>query len=405
MFGRPIATRDRTVQAYVGPGTLQEGRVAGQKAKILIVDDEPFIRDIISRKLTDLGYDCDTAEDAEAALAKVSQNALDCILSDIRMPGMSGIELLRRIRVTNEDVSVIMITGSPDIDQAIEAMRLGAHDHLSKPLNLDELAIIVERAIEKRRLVMENREYQRNLEEMVRARTEQLHKANVELRTLFLSSIKSLAHALEAKDQYTQGHSERVAETSVRIARFLSLADAEIENIWLAGFLHDIGKIGIRENVLNKPGKLDADEWRCVQEHPVLGERILRPIEELADVTKIVRHHHEHFDGSGYPDGLAGGEIPLGARILSVADAYDALTSKRPYRDALSREESVKVLEEGAGTQFDPVIVRAFLSCPEAPAEAPRPHEQNGAQGGVQDAKHAGSALDGPFPLGSLGHR
>lgn len=332
------------------------------KGRVLIIDDEPCVRDLVSRKLTADGYVCDIAADAETALSRVTQVAYDCLLSDVNLPGMNGVEFLRRVRLTDHDVAVIMITGSPDLDRALDAMRLGAYDHLAKPLNLARLTLTVDRAVEKRRLVFQNREYQLNLESMVLERTKQLNDANEGLRRLFVSSIKSLAHALEAKDEYTKGHSERVAEEAVTIARYLSLTQTEIENIWIAGFLHDIGKIGIRESVLNKQGKLDAAEWEMVQQHPVLAERILRPIEELREVIQTVRHHHERFDGTGYPDGLKGAGIPLGARILAVADSYDAMTSRRPYREALSDPETLDILEAGSGTQFDPVIVRAFVS-------------------------------------------
>jgi putative two-component system response regulator len=374
--------------------------VGEKSARVLVVDDETYIREIICRKLGAEGYSCEDAGDAETALERLAQDAYDCVLSDINMPGMSGIDLLRTIRQTDGDVAVIMITGAPDLDGALEAMRLGAYDHLAKPLNLAHLSLTVERAIEQKRLVAENREYQRNLEAMVEDRTDQLREANEELRRLFMGSIKALAQALEAKDEYTQGHSERVAEVAVGIANYLSLSESEINDMWLAGFLHDIGKIGIQETVLNKPGKLSPSEWQMIQQHPVLAERILCPIEELSEVIKIVRHHHERYDGSGYPDGLSGSDIPLGARILSVADAYDALTSKRPYRDALSHEDAVAVLEESAGTQFDPVIVRAFLS-----SRAQDPAAAGGARGrgnpcSVQDAKGGRGAGSAPLALG-----
>jgi len=336
--------------------------LADSKGKILIVDDEPSIRELVKLKLTDDGYECDLAEDAETALSMLSQAGYDGILSDVNMPGISGIEMLRRIRLTDEDVAVIIMTGAPDLASAVEAMKLGAHDHLSKPLNLDMLTLTVDRAVDKKRLIAQNREYQRNLESMVHERTKQLNDANDNLRNLFIGSIKALAQALEAKDEYTQGHSARVAEESVRIARYLSLSEAEIQSIWIAGFLHDIGKIGVKESVLNNPGKLDAMEWASVKEHPVLAAKILDPIDELRDVIRMVKHHHERFDGGGYPDGLAGSDIPLGARILSVADAYDALTSKRPYREPMTPEEAIQIFKDGAGTQFDPVIVEAFLS-------------------------------------------
>jgi putative two-component system response regulator len=368
------------------------------KGRILIIDDEPCVRDLVSRKLTADSYVCDLAGDAETALARLTQVTYDCLLSDVNLPGMNGVELLRRVRLTDQDVAVIMITGSPDIDCALEAMRLGAYDHLAKPLNLAKLTLTVDRAVEKRRLVLQNREYQLNLESMVLERTKQLNDANEGLRRLFISSIKALAHALEAKDEYTQGHSERVAEEAVTIARYLSLTQTEVESIWIAGFLHDIGKIGIRESVLNKQGKLDPDEWQMIQQHPVLAERILGPIEELREVIQIVRHHHERFDGTGYPDGLKGAAIPLGARILSVTDSHDALTSRRPYREALSEEETLDILEAGSGTQFDPVIVRAFAS---SRVRSKSAGSGAGAGGGtlfLQDAKPSLSPLPRHLP-------
>ena len=384
------------------PGTPVYGRceargerLEGTKGRILVVDDEEFIREIICRKLSGSGYECDSAPNAEEGVAKVAQGSYDCVLSDIHMPGMSGVDLLRKVKVTDRDMAVILITGAPDIDAALEAMRLGAYDHLSKPLNLAALEMAVERALENKRLVQENREYQRNLESMVKERTTQLRKANEELRMLFTGSIKALAQALEAKDEYTQGHSARVAHVSVGIARYLSLSDEEVQHIWLAGYLHDIGKIGIKETVLNKPGKLDKDEWELIQQHPVFAGRILGPIPELSQIIDIVVHHHERYDGTGYPDGLVGSAIPLGARILTVADAFDALTSRRPYRDALGVEEAVRIIDECSGTQFDPVIIRAFIDSGIAhePVSERQPPLRKSAS--VQDANTGHTGLSG----------
>ncbi len=374
-------------------GSTVEGPAEiGPKASILVVDDESFIREIICRKLGGSGFACDAAPNAEDALAKISQNDYDCVLSDIHMPGMNGVEMLRQIKLQNQDLAVILVTGAPDIDAALEAMRLGAYDHLSKPLNLAALEMTVDRALEKKRLIRENREYQRNLESMVKERTRQLSDANDDLRRLFTGSIKALAQALEAKDEYTQGHSARVAEESVNIARYLSLPDAEVQRMWLAGYLHDIGKIGIKEAVLNKPGKLDEEEWKLIQQHPVVAGKILGPISELSDVIDIVVHHHERYDGSGYPDGIEGGSIPLGARILTVADAYDALTSRRPYRDALSCEEARRILGEAAGTQFDPVIMRAFLDLKQGVKAGP---PLRGQESGTDDSQYAKAGKGG----------
>lgn len=378
--------------------------VDGPKASILVVDDEDFIREIICRKLTGSGFACDAAPSAEDALAKISQNGYDCVLSDIHMPGMSGVDLLRRIKLQNPDLAVILVTGAPDIDAALEAMRLGADDHLSKPLNLAALEMTVDRALEKKRLIEENREYQRNLESMVKERTKQLSDANDDLRRLFTGSMKALAQALEAKDEYTQGHSARVAEESVNIARRLSLSDAEIQRIWLAGYLHDIGKIGISEAVLNKPGKLNEEEWDLIKQHPVVAGKILGPIPELSDIIDIIVHHHERYDGSGYPDGLEGSSIPLGARILTVADAYDALTSRRSYREALARDEAYRILEDAGGTQFDPVIMRTFLDLKQGLKGIPGDGLPETEDECLQDATHGKSGLNGvidiaPFDL------
>ena len=384
--------------------------VDGPKASILVVDDEDFIREIICRKLGGSGFACDSAPSAEDALAKIAQNDYDCVLSDIHMPGMSGVDLLRQIKLQDQDLAVILVTGAPDIDAALEAMRLGAYDHLSKPLNLAALEMTVDRALEKKRLVEENREYQHNLESMVKERTKQLSAANEDLHRLFTGSIKALAQALEAKDEYTQGHSARVAEESVNIARYLSLSETEVQRMWLAGYLHDIGKIGIKETVLNKPGKLDEEEWDLIQQHPVVAGRILGPIPELSDVIDIIVHHHERYDGTGYPDGLEGSSIPLGARILAVADTYDALTSRRPYRDPLALEEAHRILGEAAGTYLDPVIATAFLNLKRGVrAEPPQDLVELDSgvlqeSDGMQDAKYGKSGMSGvlsvpPFDL------
>ncbi len=386
-------------------GSRADGSTAdGPRTSVLVVDDEDFIREIICRKLTGSGFACDAAPSAEDALAKISQNNYDCVLSDIHMPGMSGVDLLRRIKLQNPDLAVILVTGAPDIDAALEAMRLGADDHLSKPLNLAALEMTVDRALEKKRLIEENREYQRNLESMVKERTKQLSDANDDLRRLFTGSMKALAQALEAKDEYTQGHSARVAEESVNIARRLSLSDSEIQRIWLAGYLHDIGKIGIKEEVLNKPGKLNEEEWNLIKQHPVVAGKILGPIPELSDIIDIIVHHHERYDGSGYPDGLEGSSIPLGARILSVADAYDALTSRRSYREALARDEAYRILEDAGGTQFDPVIMRTFLDLKQGLKGIPGGGLPETEDECLQDATHGKSGLSGviditPFDL------
>ena len=233
-------------------------------------------------------------------------------------------------------------------------MKQGAYDYLTKPFNLDEVVLSVDRALEKRRLELENRDYQQHLEQKVEAQARKI-------RASFLSAITALAYALEAKDKYTSGHSQRVAEISVAIAKEMGLSQHSTERIRQAGLIHDIGKIGVREAALNKPGRLTDEEFQHVKEHCEMGEHILAPIVEDEEILKVVRHHHEHYDGTGYPNRLSAEQIPLGARILAVADTYDAMTSERPYRGAMSDEAACAEIESGKRAQFDPEVADAFL--------------------------------------------
>ena len=350
------------------------------KATILIVDDEFSIRDILSQRLTEKGYKCTIASDGNSALRKLDAHEFDLALLDITMPGKSGTDVLREIQARYPDTAVIMITAIADVETAIKLMKMGAYDYIIKPLDLNMLATSIDRVLDKRRLILDNKSYQLHLEEKVKEQTQRIRES-------FLNSIKSLAYALEAKDKYTGGHSQRVAEMAVTIAMELGMPEDKVEKIRFAGLVHDIGKIGVSESVLNKPGKLTDEEYRHVMSHPEIGERILSPIVEDKEILEMVRHHHECYDGTGYPDGLSAEEIPEGARILAVAeaytnisdtrtrkkklsqsasilavvDAYDAMTSDRPYRQAMSPEVACANLEKGKGKQFDPAIVDVFL--------------------------------------------
>lgn len=324
-----------------------------QQATVLIVDDEPVVRRILRQRLSAEGYLCEEAADANQATAKINDN-LELVILDIKMPGRSGAELLPEIRLKHPDTAVIMATAVADMEMAIECMKQGAYDYFTKPFSLDEVSLSVGRALEKRRLELENRDYRKHLEDKVEIQARKI-------RTSFLNAVTALAYALEAKDRYTSGHSQRVAQVSLAIARELGLPQESLERIRIAGLIHDIGKIGVRESILNKPSRLTEEEFQQVKCHCELGERILNPIVEDGETLKVVRHHHEHYDGSGYPDGLAGEAIPLGARILAVADAYDAMTSERPYRAALSREVACAEIERGQGCQFDPRVASTFL--------------------------------------------
>ncbi|MFQ6093088.1 MAG: HD domain-containing phosphohydrolase [bacterium] len=332
-----------------------------EKTTILIVDDEPCVREVLAQFLSQKGYGCVTAEDVQGALDTLKRECIPLVISDIRMPGLDGVALLQEVKKREPFTEVIMATAVSDTAKAIEAMRLGAYDYVLKPFNLSGIAASVQRALERRRLLLENEEYRDRLQEKVREKTSELVEKNVRLRLLFLNAIQSLVHTLEAKDKYTEGHSRRVAEIAALMARRLHFSNKDVERLRLAGILHDIGKIGVREAYLNKPGKLTAEEYDMIKQHPLISERILRPIEELQAILGDIKHHHERYDGGGYPCGLDGEKIPIGARILAVADCFDAMISHRAYRPALTPEQALEEMKNNAGKQFDPQLVTVFL--------------------------------------------
>lgn len=325
--------------------------------RCLIVDDEPRLRHVLARVMRGDGFYCIEAGNGVEAMAVLEREPVTLVLTDLRMPRMDGIELLRQVRARYPDVAVMLITGVADVDAAVSCLAIGAMDYLTKPFHLEEVRARVAQALDKRRLVIENREYRANLEARVAAQARRLEQ-------LFLGSIQALAEALEVKDAYTRGHSVRVGHYSAAMARQLELPQDIVQQIELGGQVHDVGKIGVREAVLNKPGKLSEEEYRHIMTHPVLGWRILLPL--LGDtprILNIVRSHHERFDGRGTPDGLIGEAIPVEARIAAVADAFDAMTSGRPYRRVgrMPMETALAELHRFRGSQFDPVMVDAFV--------------------------------------------
>jgi putative nucleotidyltransferase with HDIG domain len=328
---------------------------------ILVVDDERAVNSIVARYLTQMGYSCATAESGQEALEILKNHRCAVALCDIRMPGMDGIELLRRIKEYDDDVQVVMLTAVDSRETAVEAIREGAYDYVVKPFHLEEVLIGVQRAQENRRLIVESRGYQRNLERKVKERTRELAEKNEELQRLFISAIESIVLTLQAKDGYTEGHSRRVSAHATAIARKLGLTEDEVEDIRLAALLHDIGKVGTSDTILNKPGQLSEEEGAHIRSHPLIAASILEPITPLEGCIPYIRHVHEAYDGSGYPYGLKGEEIPLGARIVAVADVFDAMTSPRPYRPALEPRSVLDHLTAEAGRQFDPAIVEVFL--------------------------------------------
>ena len=335
-------------------------------ANCLIVDDEPSVRRSLSRMLQTQGFNC-----FEACSGKEGLQVLECIgetpliISDMRMPELDGMGFLEVVRQRYPDSSVIMLSGMSETTTAVDCLHLGAADFLLKPISLGELQARVARALEKRALVLQNRFYQQHLEHQVQAQA-------LRIQELFLQGVQMLARALEAKDAYTRGHSIRVSRYAVATAARLGFAGPELDGIRLGGELHDIGKIGTRESVLHKPGSLTPEEFRQITEHPALGERMLSPLaHESPDVLRIVRSHHERIDGKGFPDGLRGEKIPIEARIVAVADSFDAMTTRRPYRESRPADAAVAELRRVAGTQLDPHAVEAFVGAFPEPGDLP----------------------------------
>jgi putative two-component system response regulator len=330
---------------------------------VLIVDDEKMVRRLIREKLSPEGYLCIEAENAEQVMEKMLENEIALVLLDIKMPGRSGVDLLPELRNNYPDTMVIMATASSDIQTAIQCMKNGAYDYFTKPFTLDELSLSVMRALEKRTLELELRNYRQHLEQMVARKTEELEQALDGIKIASLDTIYRLARAAEYKDGGTGAHIKRIGRYCACITRQMGLSSEKIENIIYAAPMHDIGKIGIPDRLLLKPGKLDTDEWEIMKRHTIMGSEILHSSDvefiKLAEVIALT--HHEKWEGSGYPEGLKGESIPLAGRIVAIADVFDALTSKRPYKEAYSVEESLSIIRKSSGTHFDPNIVDAFF--------------------------------------------
>ena len=334
--------------------------------RILVVDDEEAIREIVSAILTAAGYTCQQAGSGIEALALLnSGEVFELMLSDLMMADLDGIGLLERTKEKFPDMPVVMVTAVHDISVALAAIRNGAYDYLLKPFEREQLLNAVARALENRRLKVENRTYQTNLESLVEARTDQLQEALRDLERSYDNTLQALGDALDLKDAETEGHSRRVTAFTIAIAREMGVPREQILIIARGAFLHDIGKMAIPDKILFKPGKLDDDERAIMREHCYHGYQMLRKIPFLVEACDIVYSHQEHYDGSGYPRGLKGNEIPLGARIFSVADTLDAIISNRPYRPAKSLTAARKEIQAWSGRQFDPEVVEVFLRMPD----------------------------------------
>jgi len=326
------------------------------------VDDDASVRDVISVLLSEEGYRCVVAASAEEALDLAQQEETPLVISDMKMPGHDGLWLLERLRDRLPDTAVIMLTGYGDTESAVDCLRRGAVDYLLKPPRLTDLIRAIERALAKRRIELSRKRYQRKLEARVRERTADLRTALRDIATTYQNTLLALVTALDAREHETSDHSLRVVQYTVAIAERLSISGKDLEEIGRGALLHDIGKIGVPDAVLLKPGKLTPDEWIEMRKHPDIGFQMIQAIPFLDTPAEIVRSHQERFDGGGYPRNLRKEEIHVGARIFAVADTLDAMTSDRPYRRGTSFANAIAEIDRCKGTQFDPEVVRAFLS-------------------------------------------
>lgn len=338
-----------------------------KQSKILIADDDPLVRDAVVKILELFGYNVVPVSDGNEVLQRVSED-IDTIILDINMPGMNGFDTIKALNKKGSEIPVLFLTGAGSMEYAVKAINLGAYDFIGKPIeDLDLFEVKIRRAIEKRTFLRREKSYKENLEKEVRKKTKELAEKNIllekyshHLEVSSVNTIITLNTALEEKDQYTAGHTKRVTEYSQIIAKKMGLPKKEIDVVTRACQLHDIGKLVIDVSCIQKPGPLTDEEWMLVKKHPEIGENIIKPLNFLQNEGEIVRHHHERMDGKGYPDGLVGDEINLLTRIVTVADSFDAMTSKRSYKINMSMAEALAELRVCCNTQFDPKVVEAF---------------------------------------------
>ncbi|HJU55556.1 MAG TPA: HD domain-containing phosphohydrolase [Pyrinomonadaceae bacterium] len=330
-----------------------------EKARVLIVDDDSEVRDVLGDFLS-ASYTCANTDSAEAALALLKTERFDLIISDITMGGMSGLEMFPRVLECAPETIIIVISGGQAIESAVEAMRAGAFDYLTKPFDLKHVELAVRRALNHLALLKDKRRHESYLEELIGQRTIELNRALSSLEESYRATLKALAAALEMRDTDTRGHSERVVQFSLRLGRELNLEPDELRSLEFGALLHDIGKIGVPDAILRKPECLTEGEWETMRLHPELGQRILCGIKFLEGAARVVAQHHEKWDGTGYPLGLKASEIDPNARIFAVADAFDAIISDRVYRAGKSYELAAAELDKFSGKQFDPRVVAAF---------------------------------------------
>ncbi|RMF95519.1 MAG: response regulator [Candidatus Schekmanbacteria bacterium] len=336
-------------------------------AKIVVVDDEKIVRDSISLILNSEEYQVMTFSSAHEAIDEIKKNNVSLVLTDVKMPGLSGLQFLEKIKNMNRDIPVILMTGFPEMNMAIQAIKAGAFDFLAKPFRHDYLKASVQRAVEYYRLVKFEKEYKRSLERAVAEKTKELEKTMENLKTVSRELIQRLGIAAEYRDQETGNHISRMSLYTRCLAKEMKLSADFIENIAVASKMHDIGKVGIPDAILLKKGPLTKEEFEIMKTHTIIGEDILgHSTNEIMNMaSSIALNHHEKWDGSGYPRGISGTNIPIEGRIVMICDQYDALRSERPYKKSLSHTETMKILVQGDGRtdsekHFDPAVLKAF---------------------------------------------
>ncbi|OLB50801.1 MAG: hypothetical protein AUI08_04550 [Gemmatimonadetes bacterium 13_2_20CM_2_65_7] len=328
---------------------------------VLVVDDEEPIRNALRKFLKQQQFEVYTAGSADEALQQLRLHKVALMLSDIRMPGTSGVDLVPQALEIEPELAILMLTAVNDATSAALCMQRGAMDYLTKPIELADLGRAVHRALKRREMLLENGQLNQWLKEEVTTRTAELQRERNRLERVSTATLEALVNALEAKDPYLRGHSARVADLSANIATEVGLSEEEVDRIRMAGRLHDLGKIGTRDAVVNKEGPLTADEFEHVKQHVIIGAQILAPLVHLGDIVAMVKSHHERFDGTGYPDGLRGQEVPLGGRVIAAAEVYDALTTSRPYQEKMTPEQAVERMADLSGTVLDPKVYEALV--------------------------------------------
>ena len=338
------------------------GAGGGGAVQILVVDDEEPIRNALKKFLQQQQFEVYAAGSGEDALQQLRRHRIALMLCDIRMPGTSGVDLVPQAIEIEPELAILMLTAVNDATSAALCMQRGAMDYLTKPIELADLGRAVQRALKRREMLLETRQLNQWLKEEVTTRTAELHRERVKLERISVATLEALVNALEAKDPYMRGHSARVADLSATIAHQLGLAEEQVEHVRVAGRLHDIGKIGTREAVINKQGPLSPEEFEHVKQHVIIGSQILAPLAHLGDIIPAVRGHHERWDGTGYPDGLRGEDIPLAARIIGAAEVFDALSTSRAYQEKMNAEQAVERMTDLAGTVLDPKVFEALTT-------------------------------------------